>query len=177
MLKKALVSIFTVVAINQVVLYPISCVSFLRYSPKMHNTAELSTEKTSVEDYLLSAVKSVHADAIENADCKDYSLATYDRYYQLIHKKGRKDLEGTLRFVTGKYSGHGHMWLEYKQGNEFYSFDPSVPIFDSITEEHRLDSALVSAIYTKSIPGSRWSLPGSDAFDYPGGIIRIALDQ
>ncbi len=125
-------------------------------------------------EYLNAANSLVRSNSCKDCNCKDYALATFTTYSQLVEENGRDDLEDRIRLVNGVPSVSGkdaHLWLEVEQDGVFtpyesnnYSRNRSI-INDGIDKE--------GWIMARSFNGTRIFHPTLESFFYPGGLVRM----
>ncbi len=150
------------------------------YSPRVETRLEeflryqsLSPNANALE-YTNAANELVHAKASEGCDCKDYALATFITYSQLIEKDKRDDLEKKLRIVSAIPSVSeeaAHVWLEVEQNGEFTPYES----YSSSKDRSQINGDLDKDgwIMARSFNGTRIFHPTVESFFYPGGFMRL----
>ncbi len=136
-----------------------------------------------VLNYLFLANSIVNTKAKEGSDCKDYSIATYETYLNLINLNGREDLEDKVRITAGIYEDLSHVMLEFKDSNTIKPYEttwdvPLLPIdkVKEFTEKYNeTDIKKIEIPFIRTAWGGNLFYPTLDSFLFLGGEARIVF--
>lgn len=137
-------------------------------------------------DYLNVAASLIFEQRYQEALCCDFACAAFHNYLALAERNNRNDLQSRVRFAVGLVPPHniGHMQLEFKDGNGYIPFQPSVHTpeiaiekvkrYSNRTRKEKTEQWLERTL-CRSFPGTRLLYPTLESFAIWGGAVGFIM--